>query len=106
MAYEAAPAPLTATKFGITVEQLTPDLATYYGLAMGGGVVVADFGDDAGKAGLQRGDILVEACGRAIHTPEDLAKTVLGADAPLGLTIRRGAATRTITIAPAARGAH
>jgi uncharacterized protein len=95
-------APVTASNFGVTVQQLTPDLAAYLGVRTGGGVVVADFGNAAAKAGLHRGDIVIAARGRAIHTPGDFAHASASGGAPFGLTIRRGAATRTITIAPAA----
>ena len=95
-------APVTASNFGVTVQQLTPDLAAYFGIPSDGGVVVADFGGAAGKAGLHRGDIVIAAGGRAIHTPEDFARASAAAGAPFGLTIRRGAATRTLTIAATA----
>jgi serine protease Do len=93
-------APVTATNFGLTVEQLTPDLATYFGVATTSGVVVADVDHAASVAGLQRGDILIEVGGRAIAKPDDFAHTTHAAGAPIGFTVRRGAATRTITISP------
>jgi S1-C subfamily serine protease len=52
---------------------------------------------------LRRGDIVIAAGGRAIHAPGDFAHASAAAGAPIGLTIRRGTATRTITLAPAAR---
>ena len=64
-------APVTATNFGVTVEQLTPDLATYFGVATTSGVVVADVDHAASVAGLQRGDILIEVGGHAIAKPDD-----------------------------------
>jgi bifunctional DNase/RNase len=101
-------APLTATNFGVTVQQLTPDLATYFGVEADGGVVIADVGREVGKAGLQRGDIIVEVEGRAIHRPVDFAHATIRARAPIWLRVRRGKATRTITITPGivARSSH
>jgi hypothetical protein len=99
-AASAGVAPVTATNFGVTVEQLTPDLATYFGVATTSGVVVADVDHAASVAGLQRGDILIEVGGRAIAKPDDFAHTTHAAGAPIGFTVRRGAATRTITISP------
>ena len=97
----AVSAPLTATNFGVTVQELTPDLASYFGVEPGGGVVIADFDGEAGKTGLQRGDILVEAGQRAIRTPGDFVHTTVAAGAQIALTVRRGKVTRTIAIAPA-----
>jgi bifunctional DNase/RNase len=96
----AGVAPVTATNFGITVEQLTPDLASYFGVAATSGVVVADVDHAASVAGLQRGDILIDAGGRAIDRPDDFAHATHAVGAPIGLTVRHGVATRTITISP------
>jgi serine protease DegS len=93
-------APLTATNFGVTVEQLTPDLASYFGVATTSGVVVADLDRAASVAGLQRGDILIEAGGRRIDKPDDFAHATYAPRAPIALVVRRGATTRTITISP------
>lgn len=96
----AAAAPIVATKLGVTVQELTPDLASYFGIATGGGVVIADFNDKARDAGLQRGDILVAVNGQTIRTPDDFAHTTIVAGARIAMTVRRGKATQTITIAP------
>ena len=96
----AAAAPIVATKLGVTVQELTPDLASYFGIATGGGVVIADFNDMARDAGLQRGDILVAVNGQTIRTPDDFAHTTIVAGARIAMTVRRGKATQTITIAP------
>ncbi len=96
----AATAPIVATKLGVTVQELTPDLANYFGIAIGTGAVIADFTDEAGKSGLQRGDILVAVNGRTIRTPDNFAHTTIAPGARIGMTVRRGKATQTITIAP------
>jgi uncharacterized protein len=93
-------APVTATNFGVTVQGFTPDLALYFGEEIGSGVVVADLGPQAGSAGLRRGDVVIAAGGRAVHTPADFANVTGATGAPIALTVRRGAATQTITIAP------
>ncbi len=58
------PAPVTATNFGVTVQELTADLAQYFGVEAESGVVIADLNTRAGNAGLQRGDIVIEAGAR------------------------------------------
>jgi bifunctional DNase/RNase len=95
------PAPVTATNFGVTVQELTADLVQYFGVEAGSGVVIADLNTRAGNAGLQRGDIVIEAGGHLLRTPEDFAHVASPAGAPIELTIRHDGATRTVTIAPA-----
>ncbi len=97
------PVPATASNFGITVQQLTPDLAQYFGVTAGSGVVVANFDRAAGSAGVQRGDIIVAAGGHPVRTLAEFAKIASPDASPIALTVRRGAATLTITIAPAVK---
>jgi bifunctional DNase/RNase len=93
-----AAAPIVATNLGVTVQELTPDLASYFGIAIG--VVIADFDDEALDAGLQRGDILVAVNGQTIRTPDDFARTTIAAGSRIAITVRRGKTTQTIMIAP------
>jgi len=96
------PMPVTASKFGVTVQELTPDLALYFGVRTGSGVVIADFEPKIRNAGLRRGDILVDAGGHPLRTPTDFLDTASPLGAPITLTIRRGRVTRTISFMPAA----
>jgi uncharacterized protein len=95
-------ATVTATKFGVTVQELTADLALYFGVEAGSGVVIADLAPHAVSIGLQRGDIVIEAGGKAVRTPADFVHVASPGSAPIALTIRRGGATHTISVAPAA----
>ena len=96
-----AAGPIVATKLGVTVQALTPDLANYLGIAAATGAVIADFSDEAGKSGLQRGDVLIAVDGHPIRAPDDFAHMAVGTDARIAMTVRRGKTTQTITIAPA-----
>jgi len=96
------PAPVTASNFGVTVQELTPNLALYFGLEAGSGVVIADFGAPAARAGLRRGDIVLEAGGQPVRTPADFVRLTSAGGAPIALTIRRDGANHKIAIAPAA----
>jgi uncharacterized protein len=98
---DQVPTPLTAANFGITVQELSSDLALYFGVASSSGVVIADLDAHAGSAGLRRGDIVIEAGGYVVRTPGDFAHVAIPAGAPIALTVRRGGATLTVTIAPA-----
>jgi uncharacterized protein len=97
---DAAAAPIVATKLGLTVQELTPDLASYFGVTIGGGVVIADIDDEPRVAGLERGDILVAVNGKTIRTPDDFAHIISATGARTAVTVRRGKTTRTIMIDP------
>lgn len=60
----------SATELGLNVESLTPELAQQLGASSSFGVVVTSVapGSVAGRAGLQRGDIIVNANGTQIKT--------------------------------------
>jgi S1-C subfamily serine protease len=58
-------------------------------------------GSPADKAGIVRGDIILEAAGRPVNAPEEL-KTVVDAQKPgdtVALRVRHGDATRTVKVA-------
>jgi uncharacterized protein len=95
------PALVTAANFGVTVQELTPDLALYFGVDTGSGVVIADLDAQAGSAGLRRGDIMSVVGGHNVHTPGDFAHVAIAAGAPIALTIQRDGATHIVTMAPA-----
>ncbi|MEA2649449.1 MAG: uncharacterized protein QOG61_1884 [Candidatus Binataceae bacterium] len=99
---DAVAAPIVATNLGVTVQALTPDLANYLGIATG--AVIADFSDEAGKSGLQRGDVLVEVDGHTIRTPDDFTRITVATGSQIAMTVRRGKTRQTITIGPAVTG--
>ncbi len=65
-----------ASKFGITVRNVTPDLADRLGIAAGKGVVVQDVkqGSFAEDLGLNRGDVILEVNKQAVNNPDDFMK--------------------------------
>ena len=69
----------------------------------GGGVTVVEVapGSPGEKAGLQPGDILSEAGGRTLATPEALVRALSDGTGPLSLTVRRGKNTLTLRADPA-----
>ena len=66
----AAPVATTVTAFGITVQELTPELAQYFGVDIHSGVLVADLDPAAQNAGVNRGDILTGVNGSTIESAE------------------------------------
>lgn len=98
--------PKVARAAGITVQELTPEMAAGFRVAPESGVVVADLDPLAERSGLERGDIVVQADGRSLASPDDFSRIAAAArtngDSRLTLTVRRGSATRAIgvTLAP------
>lgn len=92
-------APATAANFGVTVQELTPDLAQYFGVEAGSGVLVAESNrlDE-----LLPGDIVIEAGGRLMRAPSDFARLSVPNGAPLAMTVRRDGVTRALTLPPSA----
>jgi serine protease Do len=65
-----------ASKFGITVRSITPDLADRLGINAGKGVVVQDVkqGSFAEDLGLNRGDVILEVNKQPVNNPDDFIK--------------------------------
>jgi serine protease Do len=63
---------------GVTIQNLTPDLAKQFNLKEEKGVLVGDVveGGPAEKAGLQRGDVIIEFEGKKIEEPTQLRNMV------------------------------
>ena len=60
---------------GVSVQAVNADMAKAFGLNQGGGALVAEVtpGSPAAKAGIERGDIILDLNGQAVNTPEDLS---------------------------------
>ncbi len=69
---------------GVAIQDLTPEMAEYYGIAPGKGVFVSEVfpGDPADQAGIRPRDILVAVNGRKVETSRQL--TSLVAEIPVG----------------------
>src|SRR5216683_1704241 len=65
-----------ASKFGIAVRNITPDLADRLSIAAGKGVVVQDVkqGSFAEDVGLNRGDVILEVNKQPVNNPDDFTK--------------------------------
>jgi uncharacterized protein len=96
-------APVNLVKaLGMTMQELTPELARYFGASVHSGVLVSDIGTDAQKAGVERGDIVTEVDGRPVGTLDEFShaatEAINGGDSKVSLTIKRGDALRVITL--------
>ena len=91
----------TARRFGLHVQEITPDLAQYFGVEPMDGVLVAEAGRAAAGAGVDQGDIITQVEGRDVHTPEEFARQVSAAAAAnqnVALTLLRKGKARVVTI--------
>jgi uncharacterized protein len=107
--FETAPAigaasvgklPDTARALGITVQQVTPEIAQYFGMARPHGVLVAEVDPVAANCGIERGDIITKVGSRDVQQLGDFNADIasIARSSPLMLTIRRGATTRTVSL--------
>jgi len=88
---------------GVSIQELTQDLARQFGVADTAGVLVSDVLSDspAKRAKLERGDVIVEFDGRAVESPTQFRNLV--AQTPIGKTVRikllRGGTARDFEVA-------
>jgi serine protease Do len=88
----AAASPSGAKAFGMTVQDLTPEIADQLGVEGTEGVVVSSV-DPAGparEAGIRRGDVIVEVDQREVKDSKSLHDQLSKADDRVLLLIRRG----------------
>jgi len=91
---EVAEASTSQKSLGITVQNVTPEIAKGFGLKKEAGVLVArvEPGSPAADAGIQKGDVISEVNRKPIKDVEDFAKKVENAKGQesLLLLIQRG----------------
>ncbi len=94
-------------RIGVSTTQLTKQLAEFFGIADGKGVLVTSVGDDspAAKAGIKAGDVITAVDGEKLENGGDLTRA-LGKkkEGDVTLTIVRDKNQRSITVTPKAAG--
>ena len=95
----AGKVPKTQRALGMTVEQMTPELAQYFG-GSGAGVLVSDVSASAKKAGVARGDIVMRVGNHLVEGLDKFDEEVAAAKGQekLHLTILRDGTARIVTI--------
>jgi serine protease Do len=101
--------PETATAWGLTVQDITPDLAQQLGLNPDEqGVVISgvDPGSPAEEAGLSTGDVIKEVNRQEIHNLNDYNQALEKAkqDKSLLLVIKRGGSTHFVVLKSVSKG--
>ncbi|MBI5411013.1 MAG: DegQ family serine endoprotease [Nitrospirae bacterium] len=90
---------------GVSIQELSPELASQFGLAEPKGVLISDVLDNspAKKAGLERGDVIVEYDGKPVENPTQLrnhvAQTSVGKKAVIKFIRNKNSRTVDVTIA-------
>jgi S1-C subfamily serine protease len=87
---------------GISVSSVTPEVARRFGSGVTGGLLVEKVEPEGpgARAGIQRGDVILEVNGSKVSTPEQAAKAVFGlrvGDA-VDLVIYRSGKTQSIKL--------
>lgn len=94
-------------QLGVSVQDLTPELAKSFGLKRTAGAVIAQVspGSPAAAAGLQAGDVVVAVNGKSVANASSL-RSAIGLTAPgqeIDLEIIRNGAPQTLSVAIGAR---
>ena len=90
-------------RIGVSTTTLTKQLADYFGIVDGKGVLVTSVADDsaAAKAGIKAGDVITAIDGEKIEDSGDLARGInKKKDGDVTLTVIRNKNQRNITVTP------
>jgi serine protease Do len=63
-------------RLGVAVQELTPDLAAYFGARDGVLVASVTMGSPASRAGLRAGDVIISVNGRGVGSRDDLVREI------------------------------
>ncbi len=87
-------------EYGLTLQEMTPDLSEYLSLTPKGGAMVSNIrkGSQAAKDGLKTGDIIVEVGGRHIENLESAQKVLAESKPPVKVLVIRGDRHLTLTL--------
>lgn len=90
-------------RIGVTTTELTKQLAEYFGIADGRGVLVTSVTDDgpAAKAGLKAGDVITAVDGEKVDSTGDVSRIVnQKKEGEVTLTIVRNKSQQTLRVTP------
>lgn len=90
-------------RIGVSTTQLTKQLADYFGISDGKGVLVTSVADDspAAKAGIKAGDVITAIDGEKIGGAGDLSRAInKKKDGDVTLTVVHNKNQRTVTVTP------
>jgi serine protease Do len=87
-------------RMGISLHAVTPDIAAELGMKKAEGVVVTNVepGGQAGEAGIQKGDVILEVDRNAVNSLKEFNETIKKADKSMLFLIYRSGSTFYVTI--------
>jgi bifunctional DNase/RNase len=88
---------------GVTVQVLSDEMADYFDLPAGQGVVVADV-EAAADDGLRRGDVILEVDGSPVRDPADFRAKLYAHDGSSDLAVHRDGTRLHLAFSPGPRG--
>jgi len=94
-------------RIGVSTVELTKQLADYFGIAGGKGVLVTSVTEDgpAAKAGVRAGDVITAVDGEAVDSPGDILQVInRKKEGDVTLTVVRNKSQQTIHVTPRAGG--
>ncbi|MBU2591351.1 MAG: DegQ family serine endoprotease [Nitrospinae bacterium] len=87
---------------GVAIQEITPEMQKAFGLKTNNGALVGDVVEDspAAKAGIERGDVIIEFAGKKINKATDLSKAVAETkpNNKLSITLIRNGKKKTIGV--------
>ena len=88
-------------RLGVGTQELTKQLAEYFGVSEGILITSVNENSPAAKAGLKAGDVITAVDGEKVDSPGDVSRVInKKQDGPVTLTIVRDRATLTVTVTP------
>ena len=90
-------------RIGVSTMELSKQLADYFGIANGHGVLVTSVADDgpAAKSGVKAGDVITAVDGEAVDSPGDVARLInRKKEGDVTLTVIRNKSQQTIHVTP------
>ncbi len=94
-------------RIGVSTMSLNKQLADYFGIANGKGVLVTSVTDDgpAAKAGVKAGDVITAIDGEEVDSPGDISRVVgRKKEGDVTLTVIRNRSQQTIRVTPSEAG--
>jgi serine protease Do len=92
---------------GVAIQEINGDMAEYYGLKKGRGVMVADVfdGDPADQAGIEARDVILSVNGKKIETGRELTSLIaeIGVGEKARVKVLRGGKEKSFTVKVAKR---
>ena len=87
---------------GLTLQELTPDIAGYFDAAPGSGLLVVDAAGAPAAAGVAQGDVIVRLNAAPVKSLDafDAAAAKLSAAARITMVVRHAGVERTVSFAP------